>query len=148
MKVDGPGSAKAAGSTRKAGKAARSGSASFRTSLGDAGAADAADTVAASTAGAVSAADSLLALQEVDAVEDAVTGGGRNRQAFGWGEDMLDALEGVRTGLLLGIIPADKLEELAQSASDRKVQAEDPKLAAILDEIELRARVELAKLQR
>ena len=147
MKVDGPGSAKSPGSVRKTGKAARSGGASFRTSLGDADAADAGDAVAASTAGTVSAADSLLALQEVDAVDDALTGG-RNRRAYGWGEDMLDALEGVRTGLLLGIIPADKLEELAQSASDRKVQAEDPKLAAILDEIELRARVELAKLQR
>ena len=147
MKVDGPGSAKSPGSVRKAGKAARSGGASFRSSLGDADAADAGDAVAASTAATVSAADSLLALQEVDPAGDALTGG-RNRRAYSWGEDMLEALEGVRTGLLLGIIPADKLEELAQSASDRKVQAEDPKLAAILDEIELRARVELAKLQR
>jgi len=147
MKVDGPGSAKSPGSVRKAGKATRSGGASFRNSLGDAEPADGGEAVAASAAASVGAAESLLALQEVDAAGDALTGGG-NRRAFSWGEDMLDALDGVRTGLLLGIIPADKLEELAQSASDRKVQAEDPKLAAILDEIELRARVELAKLQR
>lgn len=147
MKVDGPGATKSPGAVRKTGKAARTGGASFASSLDEAGGADETGNASAASGASVSSVDSLLALQEVDAVGDALQGGG-NKQAYEWGEEMLQGLEGVRTGLLLGIIPADKLEELAQSASERKAQADDPRLAAILDEIELRALVELAKFQR
>ena len=147
MKVEGPGSTKSAGGVRKAGKASRSGDASFASSLSETGADGRVEDVAATASAGVGGVDSLLALQEVDGTGDALSGGG-NRRAVTWGEDMLDALDGVRTGLLLGLIPSDRLEELAQSASERKVVAEDPRLAQILEEIELRARVELAKFGR
>ena len=59
---------------------------------------------------------------------------------------MLDELEQIRLGLLLGAIPRARLEQLAQMVRARREQLDDPKLIAILDEIELRAAVELAKL--
>ncbi len=59
---------------------------------------------------------------------------------------MLDELEQIRLGLLLGQIPRARLEQLAQMVRARREQLDDPKLIAILDEIELRAAVELAKL--
>jgi hypothetical protein len=59
---------------------------------------------------------------------------------------MLDELEQIRLGLLLGAIPRAKLEQLAQLVRARREQVDDPRLMAILDEIELRAAVELAKL--
>ena len=59
---------------------------------------------------------------------------------------MLDDLEQIRLGLLLGAIPRARLEQLAQLVRARREQVDDPKLIAILDEIELRAAVELAKL--
>ena len=62
------------------------------------------------------------------------------------GDAMLDELEEIRLGLLLGSIPRARLEQLAQIVRARREQVDDPKLTAILDEIELRAAVELAKL--
>jgi hypothetical protein len=62
------------------------------------------------------------------------------------GEAMLDELEQIRLGLLLGQIPRARLEQLAQMVRARREQLDDPKLIAILDDIELRAAVELAKL--
>jgi hypothetical protein len=55
-------------------------------------------------------------------------------------------LEELRIGLLLGHIPRDRLADLSRMVRDRREDAEDPQLAALLDEIELRAEVELAKL--
>lgn len=64
------------------------------------------------------------------------------------GEDILDKLEEVRHGLLLGVVPREKLESLAHSVRTKRENCPDPRLGALLDEIELRAEVELAKLSR
>jgi hypothetical protein len=61
---------------------------------------------------------------------------------------MLDKLEEIRLGLLLGTIPQSRLEQLAHLVRAQRELVNDPKLTAILDEIELRAAVELAKLTR
>jgi hypothetical protein len=88
----------------------------------------------------LAAVDSLLALQEVP---DAATGRSR---ALLRGQDMLDHLDEIRLGLLMGAIPQQKLSALIQTVRDNRDQVEDPRIAAVLDEIELRAAVELAKL--
>jgi hypothetical protein len=85
-----------------------------------------------------------LALQDAP---DAPRGRARKR-AQERGNMMLDHLEEIRMGLLLGTIPMAKLEQLAQLVRAKREQIDDPKLLAILDEIELRAAVELAKLSR
>ncbi len=59
---------------------------------------------------------------------------------------MLDRLEEIRVGLLTGSIPRDQLEALDRLVREQRGQVADPRLGEILDEIELRARVELAKL--
>ena len=64
------------------------------------------------------------------------------------GDTILDQLEEIRVGLLLGTVPMAKLEQLAQLVRAKREQFDDPQLQAILDEIELRAAVELAKLSR
>lgn len=91
-------------------------------------------------AGPLAAVDSLLSLQEVP---DATTGRSR---AILRARDMLDHLDEIRLGLLMGAIPHDKLSALMRSVQDNREQIEDPRMAAVLDEIELRAAVELAKL--
>jgi len=88
--------------------------------------------------------DSILALQEVgDATEDR----GR-KQAFKYGEDILDRLEDMRRDILLGRVSKDELTALAQKIRAGRGHTNDPKLGALLDEIELRAEVEIAKLTR
>jgi hypothetical protein len=88
--------------------------------------------------------NTVLALQEAP---DSTRGRARKR-AQERGKMMLDHLEEIRVGLLLGTIPMAKLEQLAQLVRAKREQIDDPKLLAILDEIELRAAVELAKLSR
>jgi hypothetical protein len=88
--------------------------------------------------------NTVLALQEAP---DATRGRARKR-AKERGDMMLDHLDEIRMGLLLGTIPMARLEQLAQLVRAKREQIDDPKLLAILDEIELRAAVELAKLSR
>jgi hypothetical protein len=63
------------------------------------------------------------------------------------GEKLLDMLDEVRDGLLAGGVPRTTLNRLANAVTRRQDQFNDPKLQAVLDEIELRAHVELAKLE-
>ena len=90
----------------------------------------------------ISAVDALLTLQEVP------DGSQGRSKGLARAQDMLAALEDVRRGLLLGAIPRAKLEALARLARTRREVFQDPRLTEILDEIELRAEVELAKLER
>lgn len=82
----------------------------------------------------------LLSVQEVPDAH-----GGR-RRAVQRGNSLLDRLEELRLGLLAGIFPRERLGELARLARTARETVDDPGLAAVLDEIDLRVAVELAKL--
>jgi hypothetical protein len=84
--------------------------------------------------------DALLALQSYD------EGADRRRRARARGAGLLDLLEEVRRGVLAGSVPRDTLERLSALAGERRDDVDDPRLAALHDEIDLRAQVELAKL--
>lgn len=92
----------------------------------------------------VSTVDSILSLQEVGTATDQE---GR-RQLMRRGEDLLDRLEEIRRDLLLGAISKDRLANLAQALRARRQSVQDPALLAVIDEIELRAEVEIAKWTR
>jgi len=87
-----------------------------------------------------SSVDALLALQAVES-EDPNESRGRKR-----GHRLLDLLEDVRQGLLIGVIPASKLNGLLTVVRSERASISDPILKSILDEIDLRASVELEKL--
>ena len=91
--------------------------------------------------GPIAALDSILALQGMDDTTD-----GRSR-GMKHGEHLLDMLDQVRDGLLAGGIPRATLNRLANAVTRRQEQFADPHLQSVLDEIELRAHVELAKLE-
>jgi hypothetical protein len=84
----------------------------------------------------------ILAVQEVD---EPLTGRRRARQR---GDQLLDALDELKLALLDGKLPPGKLRALQSLASAQRGRADDPALQAVLDEIELRTAVELAKLDR
>jgi hypothetical protein len=56
-------------------------------------------------------------------------------------------LDRIRDGLLSGGIPRATLYRLAAALNRRQECFVEPQLQAVLDEIDLRARVELAKLE-
>ncbi len=98
----------------------------------------------ATEAGGVNAVDAILSVQETgDPTQQRA-----RRQGIQYGGDLLDYLEDLRRDLLLGSIKKDKLSSLAQKMRAHRRQTDDPKLNEIIDEIELRVEVEIAKLTR
>lgn len=83
---------------------------------------------------------SLLSLQEV---ADPLT---ERRRAVQRGEDLLDRLDELRHGLLIGQFPKEKLDQLLDMIRRQQSRVADPRLREILNDIELRAAVELAKM--
>lgn len=97
------------------------------------------DPEAANTGSTVASVSVLLSLQEVGSV------GEEQRRALRRGHDILDRLDELRHALLLGTLSRHDLQSLAHFVRDGRGRVEDPQLCQILDEIELRAEVEMAK---
>jgi len=138
MKVTGAGGASSAAGARPARPGAVSGG----------GFAVAPATTAAETSGPAAVAgvsqvaslDALLALQEVGGPLE------RRRRAVGRAGNILDALERLKLGLLEGALNPEAIETLSRAVREQRAATEDPRLESLLDEIEVRAAVELAKL--
>ncbi len=94
---------------------------------------------------AVGGVDSILAVQEVTATPDAGEDRAR-RDARRYGNDLLDRLTAVRDGMLAGAVSKEELADLARTMRAERRRSNDPELDEIIDEIELRAEVEIAKL--
>jgi hypothetical protein len=125
-------------STSRGGRTAKSGGGGFARALAE----EPAQSAAPAGSSPVQALNALLAVQEVD---DATQGRGRARRRA---ESLLDRLEELRVAIMLGEVSLDQLERLAEVMAERREQVDDPKLAQIINEIEIRAAVELAKRGR
>jgi hypothetical protein len=139
MKVEGPGRARPGAVVNKK-ERTRGASGDFAQTVRDTNEPHEPSSAAVTGVSPLSAIDALLPLQEVNTATD-----GRAK-GLERGEDILDRLEEIRMGLLLGRVPLDRLKDLLRLVDSRRTAFTDPKLTAILDEIELRAKVELAKL--
>ena len=95
-----------------------------------------------SASAGISGADAIFAAQMINDEE----GRERRRQALKRGYNLLEKLEEIRDGLLMGYISKDKLIEISRFVKEKDIQSSDPKLQEIMQEIELRVEVELAKL--
>jgi len=137
MKITGPGQIQSK-TIKKASPKKGAGSSNFSSQVSQAPSTSASHGVTGT--GRVSSVDSLLALQEVP---DSTTS---RSKGLARAEDMLEMLEEIRKGILLGSIPVPNLRGLAHMARNQQSKTDDPKLNEVLAEIELRAEVELAKL--
>jgi hypothetical protein len=88
--------------------------------------------------------EGVAALLVLQAVGDPLSS---RRRAVQDGRDILDGLDRIKVALLEGRIPVERLEQLAAMVAARSSSG-DERLDQLLAEIELRARVELAKLGR
>jgi hypothetical protein len=86
--------------------------------------------------------DALLALQSVDMTVE------RRKKAMQRGRQILDMLDALKLGVLDGTLAPAAVDSLSTAIGAAREATDDPALEGILDEIELRAQVELAKLQR
>lgn len=143
MKIEGPGGpsqVRYTGKVSRSGKTDSTGKTSFADQLS--GLDESAGTSAASETSAVSGVNQLLGLQEVD---DPLNG---KRQARQYGGNILDQLDELRLQILEGRISKERLMQLSRSVSARRATVSDPQVLEILDEIDLRAQVEIAKFMR
>ena len=137
MKIEGPGPLRPS-SNRPSKGSSKSGSSSFADSLGGTG--KGAQSVAGGAP--ITQVDALLSLQEVpDSLE-------RRKRHVKRGFDLLERLEGIRDALLTGQLPLNRLDDLATALRKQREAVDDPRLKEIIEEIELRCAVELAKLGR
>ncbi|MGD9650128.1 MAG: flagellar assembly protein FliX [Dongiaceae bacterium] len=137
MKVKGPDPLNPTGSVRRM-QGRKSVSGSFSSHLTE----GVEETTAPAAAMPAPGVGALIGLQDVSQHQ------GSKGQAKKRGEFLLDMLDEIRHGLLVGGIPRDRLQLLAgMIQAQRNFHLNDPKLLAVIDEIELRAKVELAKYE-
>lgn len=134
MKVTGPGVTGAPGASNGARRPAAGG-------FAPAGASESREAAATVMAGGVAAAtlDALIALQGMPSALE------RRRRAVKRAGRLLDVLDDVKLSLLDGGNPMVALERLRGAVREQRDETEDARLEGVLDEIETRAAVELAK---
>jgi len=138
MQIEGP---KRTGATGKADKAKKTGvtsSTSFADMLTEHG-----EVEAAQPAVNVAGVNLFVALQAAEHATDRE----QRRQAIENADDLLNDLEDLRIGLLLGSYTIYQLRNLASRLTQQRVRVSDTQLLSLLDDIQLRAAVELAKYE-
>lgn len=135
MKVNGPSAPTSASSARPA-RAAEG----FSLSSAQ-GAAAAPATTASATTSNVAGVSALMALQGVETATE------RRRRAIRRGGGLLDRLDELKMALLSGEASEGALERLGRSLKENRPEDEDVGLSSLLDQIDLRAAVELAKAE-
>ena len=136
MRVTGTGGVNSSAPSRRGARAAGG------FSIGQAaGAEAAAQTAPTGAVAGVNSIDALLALQSVGGPLE------RRRRAVGRAGRILDVLDDVKLALLEGELSPDALDRLVVAVREERDGTDDPRLEGVLDEIEMRAAVEMAKLE-
>ena len=137
MKINGP---ERPGQASLPAKGARAAAPGFSISSSEESA-ETATTGQALGVGGVGSLDALMALQEVDGPLE------RRRKAVRRAGRILDVLDEMKMALLDGRASPVAAQKLAAAVREERSMIEDPRLSGVLDEIETRALVELAKLE-
>jgi Class II flagellar assembly regulator len=96
---------------------------------------------AASAAAGTSPVGGLIGLCEVPTATDRPA----RRRALDRGADLLDQLDRLQLDILSGRIPTGRLIAMSQQVRARRDLSGDPRIEALIDAIELRVAVEVAK---
>jgi hypothetical protein len=139
MKVEGPSKSNKAGKANKTAKKGKTDS-----TFGDmvVGAAkEAAGTVATQ---AISKVDALLAVQGVDSA----TEGKKRAQVRERADKILRQMDHMRLAILTGNLTIGQVIDIADVVASHREKINDPELTAVLDEIDLRAQIEIAKMRK
>lgn len=139
MKIKGPSRTQ---QTSKAGKAAKTGKTDA--SFGDYVAAGAPETAAAAPTQSIAQVDALLAVQ---GAEDPTERAARKRM-YVRASDLLEGLDKIRMALLGGTLTLGHCLDIADVVASHREKITDPSLTSVLDEIDLRAQVEIAKMRK
>jgi hypothetical protein len=137
MKIEGPGRTSAASGTKGKGKTSAADG-----SFGDLLTGGVKETRSAAATHSIASIDSLLAAQSV---EDPTERAARKRMQVR-ADNILTELENMRIALLTGTLTVGHIIDIADVVAAHREKIMDPRLHAVLDEIDLRAQIEIAKL--
>ena len=101
-------------------------------------------TAGTSQTGMLTGLDALLTLHGQDGAEAQKE---RRRRSVQRGHDLLDGLDRLKAALIGGRVATRDLQAIAGRLAERMAESGDPRLDGLVAEIELRASVELAKLE-
>lgn len=144
MKITGPDQSSKTAATKKTGKAKSSAAADASFFEGMVSGADethdAAHVLGANT---IARVDLLLAAQSAeDPMEKAANQRMRRRA-----DKILRELDKIRLGMLTGNLSVGNMIDIADVVASHREKIADPLLAGILDEVDLRAQIEIAKMR-
>lgn len=94
----------------------------------------------------LSSVSSLSALQNLEALQGVTYED--PKQDLSRGREILDLLEGVRQELLIGEISLSRLHKIETLVGQHRTKTLEPTLMEILNDIDLRAKVEIAKYEQ
>lgn len=140
MKIEGPKSSSELNKKKDVKKNA-SGDGAFKSMIG--GGAGIASMGGAGLSAGIASIDVLLAAQTT---EDPAQEKAKKRMQIR-AEDILDRLKSLKIAMVSGHITIGHMMSIADVVASHREKINDPELTAILDEIDLRAHVELAKLK-
>lgn len=138
MKIEGPQKSQQTSGTKKKGKTSGADG-----SFGDLLTGGTEETKSTSASKSIAQVDALLAVQQTD---DPAQRAARGRMKIR-ANNLLDGLEKIRTRLLTGQLTVGDVIDIADVVASHREKITDPALSAILDEIDLRAQIELAKMR-
>jgi hypothetical protein len=138
MKVEGPGKAQSASNTKKSGRTEKGDS-----HFGDFLTSGTAATESAGQTQSIGTVDSLLALQGAD---DPTAKAAKKRMRER-ANTILSELDKMRMAMLSGRLTVGHMIDIADVIASHREKINDPALTDLMDEIDLRAQVELAKMR-
>lgn len=139
MKVQGPGSTKGTSKTDKKSGGSKAGGASFGSMVNT----GAEQTGGLNTTQSIAQLDALLAVQESEDPTARRSRGLMQERA----DKVLDLLDGVRLKMLGGDLTLGDMIDVADVVASHREKVDDPALTDIMDEVDLRAQVEIAKMR-
>lgn len=139
MKISQTGSGAPANRSRKAGKGIEADAANaFKSHIQD---------DASPSASGAAATQSLTALSNFLAIQEAPTSTTERQRALSQGDSLLDELTELQVGLAQGWVSEETLKRVSHLLNRPRPNVDDEALNQVLAEIEVRAAVELAKLE-
>jgi hypothetical protein len=139
MKIEGPSKTQKTGKSDKAKKANKADG-----SFGEMVTGAAKESAATAASQSIAKVDALLAVQGAESATEKTA----RRKMRERGDNVLKQLDLLRMGLLTGNLTLGQVIDVADVVASHREKISDPQMTAVLDEIDMRAQIEIAKARK
>lgn len=139
MKIEGPSKTNKSSKAKKSGKAGKTDG-----TFGDMVASAAQASAPTAATQSIAKVDALLAVQGAESATERAA----KRRMHDRGDAVLRKLDRLRLGILTGDMTLGQVIDIADVVASHRETINDPEMSAVLDEIDLRAQIEIAKMRK